>query len=103
VPQTTLRDAHGIKTVRRTLAEIDAASTIGKDGLLTVGDEIASVVYFRAGCARATLAGGVVLAFSDACFFIPFRYTPVDFPTDAEWRGRAVIERSACVKCPSLG
>jgi Eukaryotic glutathione synthase len=58
VLQTTLRDAHGIKTVRRTLAEIDAMCTIGSDGLLTVGNNVASVVYFRAGCAK--IAVGVV-------------------------------------------
>jgi glutathione synthetase len=36
------------------------------------------VVYFRAG------------------------YTPNDYPSDAEWDARAIIERSIAIKCPSL-
>ena len=38
----------------------------------------ASVVYFRAG------------------------YTPDDYPGDAEWRARLLVERSKAVKCPCL-
>jgi hypothetical protein len=47
--QTTLWRAHGIRTVRRTLAEIAALGALGADGTLVVGTDVASVVYFRAG------------------------------------------------------
>ena len=30
-------------------------------------------------------------------------YTPDDYPADAEWEGRLLIERSFAVKCPSIG
>lgn len=39
----------------------------------------ASVVYFRAG------------------------YTPNDYPTEAEWQGREMLEMSFAIKCPSVG
>lgn len=44
---------------------------------LSSGEEV-SVFYFRAG------------------------YTPVDYPSDSEWEGREMIERSSAVKCPCL-
>ena len=30
------------------------------------------------------------------------RYTPNDYPTEAEWDARLLLERSLAVKCPSL-
>ncbi len=48
--QSTLWDAHGIKTVRRTLADVAALGKIESDGTLRIGDDVVSVVYFRAGC-----------------------------------------------------
>jgi len=77
--QTTLWRAHGIRTVRRTLAEVSALGTLDASGVLRVGRDTASVVYFRAG------------------------YTPNDYPTQAEWDGRSLLERSQAVKCPSIG
>ena len=50
--QSTLWDAHGIKTVRRTLADVAALGKIDSDGTLRIGDDVVSVVYFRAGCVR---------------------------------------------------
>ena len=48
-PQSTLWRVHGIRTVRRTLAEVAALGSVGADGTLRVGDDTASLVYFRAG------------------------------------------------------
>lgn len=30
-------------------------------------------------------------------------YTPTDYPGEAEWQARALVERSAAIKCPTLG
>ena len=48
--QSTLWNAHGIKTVRRTLADVAAMGKIEADGELRIGSDLVSVVYFRAGC-----------------------------------------------------
>lgn len=75
-----LWDHHGIKVLRKTLAEVEAQATL-KDGakraLVIDGHEVA-VAYFRAG------------------------YTPVDYPSEVEWSGRTKIERSFAIKCPSI-
>lgn len=51
----------------------------GTDALFLDGHHEVSVVYFRAG------------------------YTPVDYPSERAWEARRMIERSAAVKCPTLG
>lgn len=35
---------------------------------------------------------------------VPHRagYTPADYPSDAEWRARSLIERSNAAKCPTV-
>lgn len=30
-------------------------------------------------------------------------YTPKDFPTEVQWEGRLLLERSRAIKCPTLG
>jgi glutathione synthase len=40
---------------------------------------LASVIYFRAG------------------------YTPNDYPSDTEWNGRLLLEKSSAIKAPSIG
>ncbi|KAH9287633.1 hypothetical protein KI387_031750 [Taxus chinensis] len=42
------------------------------------GEHVVAVVYFRAG------------------------YTPVDYPSEAEWRARLMLEKSSAIKCPSI-
>lgn len=56
-----------------------SSTTSGSNALLLDGKQEVSVVYFRAG------------------------YTPADFPTEQEWEARLMVERSAAVKCPTLG
>ncbi|DAZ93723.1 TPA: hypothetical protein N0F65_009649 [Lagenidium giganteum] len=75
-----LWDHHGIRVLRKTLAEIQAEGQLTTDArraLIVDGHEVA-LVYFRAG------------------------YTPNDYPTDGEWQAREKIERSLAIKCPSI-
>ncbi|KAJ9451370.1 Glutathione synthetase [Diplonema papillatum] len=74
-----LLENHGVRSIRRTLAEIDAeASLDGTTNLPTVSGFLILVSYFRAG------------------------YAPTDYPTPACWAARLMLERSAAVKCPSV-
>ena len=57
--------------------EVGGGGGGGKNILMVDGREI-SVVYFRAG------------------------YTPDDYPTDAEWSARLLVERSYSIKCPTI-
>ena len=76
--QATLWSEHGVRCVRRTLAQVAAQGRVDAQGGLHVGDDHVSVVYFRSG------------------------YTPDDYPGEAEWQGRSLLECSAAVKCPSI-
>ena len=67
----------GRPAARRGLPRLCAGS-VGPGGALRINGEAVTVVYFRSG------------------------YTPTDFPTEREWEGRALLERSSAVKCPSL-
>uniref|UniRef100_A0A7N0V400 Glutathione synthetase n=2 Tax=Kalanchoe fedtschenkoi TaxID=63787 RepID=A0A7N0V400_KALFE len=75
---TNLREKHNVRTVRKTLAEIEKGGVLQHDGRLLIGDEEVAVVYFRAG------------------------YAPADYPTEAEWSARLLIEQSSAIKCPSI-
>ncbi|XP_058077865.1 glutathione synthetase, chloroplastic isoform X2 [Magnolia sinica] len=73
-----LKERHGVKSIRRTLAEIDIEGKVLPDGALQVGKHVVSVVYFRAG------------------------YSPTDYPSESEWTARLLIEQSSAIKCPSI-
>ncbi|PNY11247.1 glutathione synthetase chloroplastic-like, partial [Trifolium pratense] len=73
-----LYDTHHITTIRKTLAEIDQEGEILPDGTLSVNGQAIAIVYFRAG------------------------YTPVDYPSESEWRARLLIEQSSAIKCPNI-
>lgn len=73
-----LREKHHITTIRKTLAEINQEGEILPDGTLSVAGQAVAVVYFRAG------------------------YTPVDYPSESEWRARLLIEQSSAIKCPNI-
>lgn len=76
----SLWETHGVRVVRHTLTELHSQATMdpttGK--LLLQGGVEVSVVYHRAG------------------------YVPSDFPTEAEWEARALLEKSLAIKCPSV-
>ncbi|KAK4797122.1 hypothetical protein SAY86_029448 [Trapa natans] len=73
-----LYDTHNVKSIRKTLAEVDAQGELKPDGRLFVDGQEISVVYFRAG------------------------YTPNDYPSESEWRARLLMEQSLAIKCPSI-
>lgn len=77
--QFTLWERHGVRTIRKTLAEVaQQARLSGPVGELEVDGQIVSVAYFRAG------------------------YSPDDYPTQTEWEGRELIEQSNAIACPSV-
>ncbi|KAF2287962.1 hypothetical protein GH714_003521 [Hevea brasiliensis] len=65
-------------SIRKTLAEIDEEGELLPDGTLLVGGQEIAVVYFRSG------------------------YAPTDYPSEAEWRARLLMEQSLAIKCPSI-
>lgn len=74
---------HGIRLVRCTLAALQGCASLLDGRHLALhsasrGDVVVSVVYFRAA------------------------YTPSDYPSEVEWEGRALLERSSAVKCPNI-
>ena len=76
--QLRLWELRKVRTVRRTLADIAARGKLDSSGTLTIDGHVVSVVYFRAG------------------------YTPDDYPTDAEWAARELVERCNAAACPSV-
>jgi len=73
-----LNAKHGVQLVRKTLNELAACSHTSANELDLGNELIAGVVYYRAG------------------------YTPDDYPSDTEWKGRSVVEHSAAIKCPDI-
>ncbi|TPX50159.1 glutathione synthase [Synchytrium endobioticum] len=74
----TLHDEYKIQLVRKSLAEIHEQGMIYEAGELIVNEREVAVTYFRAG------------------------YAPTDYPTDAEWHARLLIEESKAIKCPNI-
>ncbi|BFZ53069.1 Glutathione synthetase [Savitreella phatthalungensis] len=77
-----LLETHGVHSVRLTLADVQSRTSTDESGKLRIGGvhtptEVA-VVYYRAG------------------------YSPDDYPSAEEWRGRKTLEASAAIKCPTL-
>jgi glutathione synthetase len=75
--------AHRVPLVRASLSQIAERATLGDGRRLRLrlegGDDVeVSVVYLRAG------------------------YAPTDYPGDAEWAARLLLERSHAIKCPSV-
>ncbi|CAO2149936.1 unnamed protein product [Urochloa humidicola] len=56
----------------------NAEGQVLTDGTLVIDGRTVAVVYFRAG------------------------YAPTDYPSEAEWRARLLMEQSSAVKCPSI-
>lgn len=81
--QLQLWERHKLRTLRLTLADMAALGQLqGEGGTMRLGGPHGGVpvcvFYFRAG------------------------YTPADYPTEAEWRGRELIEASDAAKCPTV-
>ncbi|EFJ43050.1 hypothetical protein VOLCADRAFT_76898 [Volvox carteri f. nagariensis] len=78
--QLGLWERHRLRTVRMTLGDIAASAKLDETtGTVTLANGApVCVFYFRAG------------------------YTPVDYPTEAEWAARELIERSNAAKCPTV-
>lgn len=80
----TLWGKHHVDMVRASLKEIAQDGVVSEDQVLRLPscehrpETVASVVYFRAG------------------------YSPDDYPSDAEWSARELIETSNAAKCPSV-
>eukprot|EP00898_Chlorokybus_atmophyticus_P007197 jgi/Chlat1/7479/Chrsp6S07483 len=72
-----LWEEYGIRTMRKTLKQLQAAAAL-QGGKLVIDDTTAAVVYFRAG------------------------YSPDDYTSELEWQARELMERSDAVKCPSI-
>ena len=77
--EAALWERHGVKTIRATLREIASDAVVAEDDAktLTYRGARVSVVYYRAG------------------------YAPTDYPSEAEWDARLLLERSGAVKSPS--
>ncbi|KAJ1865177.1 Glutathione synthetase [Coemansia sp. RSA 989] len=69
---------HNIKVLRLSFAEIKVKCHVDNDHRLFVGDSEVAVAYYRSG------------------------YAPTDFPSEIEWDGRWLVERSRAIAVPSL-
>jgi len=67
-----------ITVIRRSLSEVTDFAHIGADEQLYIENTQVALVYFRAG------------------------YDPKHYPSQREWDGRKLIEKSRAVKCPSI-
>ncbi|CEO96281.1 Glutathione synthetase [Plasmodiophora brassicae] len=78
--QYLLWEKHGIRSVRRTLGEIGSSGSLEERTFALLLDKNirVGVAYFRAG------------------------YTPRDYPSDAEWAARLLIEQSSAIRCPTI-
>ena len=84
--EAELWDSHRVRVEFMTLAQVATRGRLGYGNLLLVRPDESSqaevrvsVAYFRAG------------------------YRPEDYPSEAEWRARHMVEESLCIKCPTLG
>jgi glutathione synthase len=69
---------HGIRTIRRTLAEVYAqGNLVSEMNRMFIGNKEIAISYFRAG------------------------YAPTDYPSENEWKARSLIEKSYSIKCPN--
>ncbi|KAJ2878984.1 Glutathione synthetase, partial [Coemansia asiatica] len=77
--EARLWENHRIKVVRLTFAEIHDRCTVGSDNRLHLdGNKEVAVAYYRSG------------------------YAPTDFPSDKEWEGRWLVEKSRAISVPNL-
>ncbi|CAL5223694.1 g6247 [Coccomyxa viridis] len=77
--QYAIWEQHKVRTVRRTLAQIAEQGSLDSSGNLSIDGQRIAVCYYRAG------------------------YAPTDYPSEAEWDAREMMERSTAAQCPSVG
>lgn len=91
--------SHGVRVVRRTLAQIaNEARLVGKERRLVLGGGGGVGRFLGVGGGSGGSGEGVEVS------VVYFRsgYTPSDYPTGRHWEARATIERSRAVKCPCI-
>eukprot|EP01064_Diplonema_japonicum_P029871 TRINITY_DN4931_c0_g1_i1.p1 TRINITY_DN4931_c0_g1~~TRINITY_DN4931_c0_g1_i1.p1 ORF type:complete len:460 (+),score=111.44 TRINITY_DN4931_c0_g1_i1:106-1485(+) len=76
--EQNLWSMHKVRTIRKSLQQVATEGKIDSEGYLAISGERCGMVYYRAG------------------------YGPGDYPTDACWTARMMIEESRAVKCPSV-
>ncbi|PNH06404.1 Glutathione synthetase, chloroplastic [Tetrabaena socialis] len=64
---------------------------------MTLAD-VTATASLDAASGTLRLAGGAPVC----VFYFRAGYTPADYPTEAEWVARDLIERSSAAKCPTL-
>ncbi|KAJ1799561.1 Glutathione synthetase [Coemansia sp. RSA 2399] len=73
-----LWERHQIAVVRLSFAEVNDKCTANSNGRLFIDGKEIAVAYYRSG------------------------YAPTDFPTEKEWNGRWIIEKSRTISIPNL-
>lgn len=104
--QAALRDTHGVPTLRITLAQLAAAAAEG--GGATLGPPPAAAAAAAAAVAPSHHNGPTpdprpclrLGATPVSVVYFRAGYTPDDFPSEAEWSARTLLERCSAVKCP---
>ena len=87
--------SHGLVTVRATLEEVAAAGRLeGAEGDGPPEDPAAPAAGRPA--RRLTFGGRPV-----AVAYLRSGYSPADYPSEAAWTGRALLERSTAAVCPT--
>ncbi|KAJ1961738.1 Glutathione synthetase [Dipsacomyces acuminosporus] len=76
--ETRLWERHRIQVVRLSFAEVLERCSVNEENRLVLGNQEVAVAYYRSG------------------------YAPTDFPSEREWEGRWLIERSRAISVPSL-
>ncbi|KAI9099004.1 hypothetical protein K1719_024771 [Acacia pycnantha] len=76
--ERNMYDQHMLSLALRERYPFLSEAELLPDGKLYVDGQAIAVIYFRAG------------------------YTPLDYPSESEWRARLLIEKSSAIKCPSI-
>jgi glutathione synthase len=77
--QYRMESRFGLHVLRHSLKYVHEHATLdAESGKLTMDGYEVAIAYYRAG------------------------YTPTDYPSDAEWAARLLIERSLAIKCPNI-
>ena len=106
--EAALWERHGVRAEFVTLAEAGARARVAEDGSLWLLQPPAPApeagtaeteTGAGAGAEGLTEAGAVPVA----VVYYRAGYTPSDYPSEQDWAARALLERSAAIKCPSVG